>query len=232
MTIYKFLIAYCLFPMFILIFANYCEGFDCSELNDSSLYNFSKNKKSTPDEFNKNFKLLECKIQELKIILEKINYKNKDIDNKINQLSLKQFEISNKVNEIPVKSIVEETAKEKLNEYTSKIINTSHISKLGPTDYTNPGLLKDRVLKFDKLKENSIIRIGYTDTFQAHGKNKACRWEIKIDGLSCPSGKLIYGRHDGKESNIHDSNHIIGYCENISKGKHNIQIWVGATIDG
>ena len=128
------------------------------------------------------------------------------------------------------KNIVKE-----LRENAVKIINITYVTKLGPKKYikfspeedTGSRALESRLLRFDKHKENSIIRIGYTDTFQAHGKNKACRWEIKIDGLSCPSGKLIYGRHDGKESNIHDSNHIIGYCENISKGKHNIQIWVG-----
>ncbi|WP_133510966.1 hypothetical protein [Candidatus Thiosymbion oneisti] len=108
-----------------------------------------------------------------------------------------------------------------------KIINITYTSKLGPEDGKESGALEGRKLTFNKHKKDSVIRIGYTDNFRVIGERKACRWEIKVDGKSCPSGKLVYDRHDGNNSNVRTSNHVIGYCENLPKGNHTIKVWVG-----
>ena len=102
-------------------------------------------------------------------------------------------------------------------------------SGLGPNDETDKGQIISRVHKFQKVTQKGIIRIGYTDNFrvttnQGGTGGKACRWEIKIDGKSCKGGKLIYDRYSSS-SNIHASGHIIGYCDDIEIGGHEIQVW-------
>ena len=98
----------------------------------------------------------------------------------------------------------------------------------GPTDGTDIGIIESRLLSFEKLRSNSDIRISYTDNFRTLGYRKACRWEILIDGTSCPSQPLVYDNsvtHD----NIHRSGTFVGYCSGLDTGLHEIQIYVDNT---
>ena len=101
---------------------------------------------------------------------------------------------------------------------------------LGPIDDTDVGQIKSRILKVEKKKDDTVIRIGYTDNLRTYhvtsGSDALCRWEIRIDGVSCPGGKLVYDYYT-QGNNTPRSRHVIGYCEGVSSGEHEIQVWVG-----
>ena len=96
---------------------------------------------------------------------------------------------------------------------------------LRPIDDTDSGQIKSRILKLNKIKNDTAIRIGYSDNFHVLGQKTACRWEIRIDGVSC-SGGLVYDYYSGDYEEV-QSGTVSGYCEDISAGEHEIQIWVG-----
>jgi len=96
----------------------------------------------------------------------------------------------------------------------------------GPNDGTDVGQIKSRVLSFSKAKTQTKIRISYTDNLRTHGSNKACRWEIRVDGTSCPSQALVYDYYAKKEDNTHRSRTVVGYCSGVAAGSHTIGIWV------
>jgi len=97
----------------------------------------------------------------------------------------------------------------------------------GPNDGTDVGQIKSRVLSFNKAKTSTKIRISYTDNLRVIGTNKACRWEIRVDGTSCPSQALIYDYYAKKDDNTHRSRTVVGYCSGVAAGSHTIGIWVG-----
>ncbi|MEK8020255.1 MAG: hypothetical protein VSS75_025565 [Candidatus Parabeggiatoa sp.] len=99
----------------------------------------------------------------------------------------------------------------------------------GPSDGTDVGQIKSRVLSFRKAKTQTKIRISYTDNLRTHGSNKACRWEIRVDGTSCPSQALVYDYYAKKEDNTHRSRTVVGYCSGVAAGSHTIRIWVSNT---
>jgi hypothetical protein len=98
----------------------------------------------------------------------------------------------------------------------------------GPIDGTNVGQIKSRVLSFSKAKTNTKIRISYTDNLRIVGSAKACRWEIRVDGRSCPNQALIYDVHVQYVQTLRVST-VVGYCSGVAAGSHTIGIWVGNT---
>ncbi len=101
---------------------------------------------------------------------------------------------------------------------------------LGPEDDTDNGPIVSRVLMMSKSRPDTALRIGYTDNFRAmNGTSPGCRWELRVDGESCPGGALVYDFYNGAATvATHTSNHVVGYCEGITAGTHEIQVWVGA----
>ncbi len=99
---------------------------------------------------------------------------------------------------------------------------------LGPSDDTDSGQIVSRVLKVTKQKTNTAIRIGYTDNFRVIGSGSpaTCRWEIRVDNVSCPGGSLVYDYFIGDTTHRLHSNQVVGYCEGLTSGIHEIQIWV------
>jgi len=102
----------------------------------------------------------------------------------------------------------------------------------GPNDSTNDGQIKSRVLSFSKAKTNTKIRISYTDNLRTAGAQKACRWEIRVDGSSCPNQALVYDYYVENNDHPHRSRTVVGYCTGIAAGSHTIGIWVGNTPAG
>ncbi|MDP7457162.1 MAG: hypothetical protein QGH47_00405 [Candidatus Woesearchaeota archaeon] len=102
---------------------------------------------------------------------------------------------------------------------------------LGPVDETDNGPISSRQLRFNKKKDNTAVRIGYTDNLRVYGTNNACSWEIKVDSVSCPGGALIYDYYvyaaTGYE-NTHRSYGVFGYCEGLSAGDHQFQVYVSS----
>ena len=109
---------------------------------------------------------------------------------------------------------------------TDVVIGVHYASNLGPIDTTNNGFVDGRLLVMQKRRDDTALRIGYTDNLRVVGANKACRWEILLDGKPCPSGALVYDRHDGNNSNVHDSAQVVGYCSGIMKGVRHVQVRV------
>jgi hypothetical protein len=110
-------------------------------------------------------------------------------------------------------------------------VNGSFIRKLsrnsgkGPHDKTITGQIKSRVLNFNKTKEDTAIKISYTDILSPYCVNCnscACEWEFRVNGESCPGGKVAYDivGHNYRSRTVN------GYCEGVPKGDHEIQIWV------
>ncbi|KOR33592.1 hypothetical protein TI05_00070 [Achromatium sp. WMS3] len=99
----------------------------------------------------------------------------------------------------------------------------------GPNDGTDVGQIKSRVLRFTKAKATTKLRISYTDNFRTKGTFKACRWEIRVDGKSCPKQPLIYDDYAASNGNTHSSHTIVGYCSGLAAGTHTIGIWVSNT---
>ncbi|MCP4105252.1 MAG: hypothetical protein GY749_06910 [Desulfobacteraceae bacterium] len=96
---------------------------------------------------------------------------------------------------------------------------------------TGAGLITGRVLKFNKIRDDTAIRIGYTDNTRV--MNGAGRLEIIVDGVSCPGGALIYdyAMLNSPNSNHHGSQQVVGYCQGITSGEHEIQIRTGTVSE-
>ena len=95
----------------------------------------------------------------------------------------------------------------------------------GPEDDIDTGQIVSRVLSFTKAKADTDIKFSYTDNFRTAGAGKSCRWEIRIDGVSCPSQPLVYDYYYG----TNNSRSLDGYCSNLGIGNHEMQIWVSNT---
>ncbi|MDM8560089.1 hypothetical protein [Candidatus Parabeggiatoa sp. HSG14] len=116
--------------------------------------------------------------------------------------------------------------KAKLDVNGNFIRTIAHATGNGPNDGTDVGQIKSRVLTFSKAKANTKIRIGYTDNLRTYRSGKGCRWEVRIDGSSCPNQALVYDDHASAKDNTHSSRTVVGYCSGIAAGSHTIGIWV------
>ena len=98
----------------------------------------------------------------------------------------------------------------------------------GPTDGTDDGYVSGREFEFTKKTSTSRMLFSYNDNTRVYGSSKACRWEIHVDGASCPSGILA-----GDVYVVNDNNHrphsLVGFCDMLAAGKHTIKIKVGQT---
>ncbi len=100
---------------------------------------------------------------------------------------------------------------------------------LGPMDGADSGAISSRTLGLTKDLADTALRIGYTDNFRVSGTSTSCRWEIRVDGASCPGGALVYDYYSGGGSLRHQSHSVVGYCEGLAAGAHTIQVFVGST---
>lgn len=92
-------------------------------------------------------------------------------------------------------------------------------------DGTDIGQIVSRVLSVNKLSASTSLRITYVDNLRTYGAGKACRWEIRANGASCPTMPLyanIYNQGD----NPHHTRTFVGYCGGLAAGAHQIQVWV------
>lgn len=112
------------------------------------------------------------------------------------------------------------------------ISHISYATGLGPIDEKNTGRIESRKLTFIKLSDNTVIRFGYTDNLRVRGGGDACRWEILINGLSCPSGELVYDYHASGNDDAYRNRHVVGYCNNIPSGEHTVIVEVGPVQEG
>jgi hypothetical protein len=95
------------------------------------------------------------------------------------------------------------------------------------SDGTDVGQVPGRVLTVTKARAGTSWRIGWTDGRRAMGGG--CRWEIRVDGASCPGGALVFDQHSLTAADPHVVGHVVGYCDGISAGSHQVQIWVNSS---
>ncbi len=119
--------------------------------------------------------------------------------------------------------------KAKLDVAGNFIRTIAHATGNGPNDGTQVGQIASRVLSFSKAKTNTKIRISYTDNLRTAGTGKACRWEIRVDGGSCPNQALVYDDYANEDDDTRTSSTVVGYCSGVAAGSHTIGIWVGKT---
>jgi hypothetical protein len=102
----------------------------------------------------------------------------------------------------------------------------------GPSDGRDSGFVTKRTVAFKKKSDKSRLRLTYMDNMRVYGNGKACYWEIRIDGKSCPSGVVRGDRHNSGSENPHRFHSIIGYCDKIPKGDHKLSVYVGRIAGG
>ena len=75
---------------------------------------------------------------------------------------------------------------------------------------------------FTKMLSSTSVRILYYDNLRVVGDNKWCRWEVKVDGLSCSAPLAASVNHyttDNEYPGI-----ILGECLGVAAGAHKIKI--------
>ena len=73
---------------------------------------------------------------------------------------------------------------------------------------------------FTKKSSSSSVRILYYDNLRVIGHAQWCRWEVKVDGKSCPAGSVFTRAGD----NDYYPATILGECPGLDEGKHNINV--------
>jgi hypothetical protein len=106
------------------------------------------------------------------------------------------------------------------------------VTKNGPMDGRDSGFINGRVLNFHKASKNTAVRLTYYDNMRTytpgHG-GKSCRWEIMVDGRSCPSGRIGGDAYVYFRKNCHRPRLITGYCKNLPAGHHQVKVRVMPT---
>jgi len=118
---------------------------------------------------------------------------------------------------------------EEMSRQDPSLLDLYGISKNGPADGKDVGAINGRELKFYKKSANSGLRFFYSDNFRVYGSHSASRWELKIDGATCPSGKMAQDLHVQPGMNPHRINGFGFHCKGVGKGDHKVTVHVGPT---
>jgi len=113
-----------------------------------------------------------------------------------------------------------------------KIYRNSSFSKI--SHFSNqssvPLQVPDKTLTFNKQKNETSIRIEYSDYIGAIHKTNclAAYLELRVDGTSCPGGELVFynyisGTDDDRTFTYQT---FKGFCEGLSAGTYEIQVWI------
>lgn len=121
----------------------------------------------------------------------------------------------------------------------SFIRTVARATGLGPNDDTDDGRLMSRTLVFEKKRDDTAVRVAYTDNFRVLGASSGSRtgrWEIRANGAAPPGGAVYFDFYTwmsiSATRNSHRSGTLIGYLEGLPAGSHSIEIWVGPTPGG
>jgi len=101
-------------------------------------------------------------------------------------------------------------------------------------DGRDSGIPNDRIMDFQKISEQTNLRLHYEDNIRVYNHGGVCYWEFYVDGARLPGGntKIIRGgmHSHGHSNNDHQTSSIIGVAPRIAghnvwkKGKHNFRI--------
>lgn len=113
-------------------------------------------------------------------------------------------------------------------EVAGDVIRTLAHSSGNLQDDINSGQVGARTLVIVKRKMGTSLRIGWTDSRRVvnfSGVAAACRWEIKVDGVSCVT-PLIFDQHSTNNSDPVAVGQVVGFCGGVGAGSRTISIWV------
>ena len=84
---------------------------------------------------------------------------------------------------------------------------------------------------FNKLHDNTALRVSYQGNVLVNGDDVCNRWYFKFNGNEC-SGPLsiesvVYYNWLNEVSIILRSHFFEGYCENLARGTVSVELWVG-----
>ena len=116
-------------------------------------------------------------------------------------------------------------------DFANAIKTIARAHGLGPNETGDNGVLPSRVLSFNKMEDDTGVRVTWTDNRRcfAANRNAACSWEIIFDEASCPNpGPLRFDYHELKGQNDHTAATVVGTCFGLDAGPHTIEIRVGA----
>jgi len=98
----------------------------------------------------------------------------------------------------------------------------------GRTDEDN-GKIKE--CSFNKLHDNTALRVSYQGNVRVYSNNKCNRWYFKFNGSECsgplPIDSVVYTNWAGGISNVLRSHFFEGYCENLARGTVSVELLVG-----
>ena len=92
-------------------------------------------------------------------------------------------------------------------------------------------------------RRESRAAVWYDNSRTSGGDGKSCRYELRVDGVSCPSGIIagdVYRGAIGARSpsirrlnhacllpdNAHHPRVLVGYCDGLAAGAHTLQVFV------
>merc|ERR1719261_2354120 len=93
------------------------------------------------------------------------------------------------------------------------------------------GWANNRLLTFNKKSSGSQLRLTWASNLRVRaGNNRGgawCNWELRIDGKSCSQpSKIGVSMHSQQNDNDHIPVEVVGWCRNIGKGNHRLQIYI------
>ena len=99
------------------------------------------------------------------------------------------------------------------------------------SDGREQGWASNRLLKFNKKSSSSHLRLTWGTNLRVRASNNRggawCNWELRIDGKSCSQpSKIGVSMHSQVNDNDHIPVEVVGWCRNIGKGSHNLQVYV------
>lgn len=101
------------------------------------------------------------------------------------------------------------------------------VQRYNQQDGRDIGYVNYRYLDFVKLDDDTEMRFLWNDNARVYGNgNKACTWEIRVDSKPCVTGRLAFSQFAVGNDNDYQTHSLLGYCGNIKKGKHRMQIYV------
>jgi len=84
---------------------------------------------------------------------------------------------------------------------------------------------------FNKLHDNTALRVSYQGNVRVYSNNKCNRWYFKFNGSECsgplPIDSVVYTNWAGGISNVLRSHFFEGYCENLARGTVSVELLVG-----
>ena len=84
---------------------------------------------------------------------------------------------------------------------------------------------------FNKLYDNTALRVSYQGNTQVYSNGKCNRWYFKFNGSECsgplPIDSVVYHNWFGKLAHNYRNHFFEGYCENLARGTVSVELWIG-----